>query len=216
MSMRPYGRISRWLSLAGVASPCLLATTTVIIAARRPEYSHLRQTISELGEVGKPGAVWMNVFGVVPAGALVALSAPSVRLAYGVGRLSTFAAILLAVAGLSLGASGLTPWQGGLPPDLTILGNRLHLMCAVLGFALLALAPACFALHASRVESRRSWAAPTLGAAVGVAITSFWPAASGYVGALQRLALAFFYAWLMTVCLRTWRNDDQRRTPAFR
>src|SRR5262249_55111696 len=34
-----------WLALAGLASPLVLAAAVLVTAARRPEYSHLRQTI---------------------------------------------------------------------------------------------------------------------------------------------------------------------------
>jgi len=40
----------------------------------RPEYSYLAQTLSELGTVGRRGAIYMNWLGVIPAGALVLLS----------------------------------------------------------------------------------------------------------------------------------------------
>jgi hypothetical protein len=64
------GRLS-WLVLAGVASPMFLTIATVVVAAGRPDYLHVRQTPSELGAVGRAGAVWMNRLGIVPAGALV-------------------------------------------------------------------------------------------------------------------------------------------------
>jgi len=40
----------------------------------RPEYSYVAQTLSELGTVGRRGAIYMNWLGVIPAGALVLLS----------------------------------------------------------------------------------------------------------------------------------------------
>ena len=56
-----------WLVLAGVASPIILFVASMAVAAGRPEYSHLRQTFSELGTRGRPGAIWMNWLGIVPA-----------------------------------------------------------------------------------------------------------------------------------------------------
>lgn len=42
---------------AGVASPIVLATATFVVAGQRPEYSHSRQILSELGTVGRTGAM---------------------------------------------------------------------------------------------------------------------------------------------------------------
>jgi hypothetical protein len=57
-----------WLVLAGVASPIILFVASMAFAAGRPEYSHLRQTLSELGTRGRPGVIWINWLGIVPAG----------------------------------------------------------------------------------------------------------------------------------------------------
>ena len=82
----------KWIDVccaaAGIASPVVLATATVMVAWPRQEYSHLRNTLSELGMVGAPGAVWMNAAGIVPAGFLVTASALAVYRAFGGGALS--------------------------------------------------------------------------------------------------------------------------------
>ena len=66
--------VTGWSPLAGIASPIVLATTSILVASSRPEYSHVTQTVSELGTVGRRGAIYMNWLGVIPAGALVLLS----------------------------------------------------------------------------------------------------------------------------------------------
>ena len=74
-----------WLALAGVGSPIVLTIAMVMVALGRPQFSHLRQTLSELGAVGRPGAVWMNRLGILPAGALVLTCAPSLYRSFGHG-----------------------------------------------------------------------------------------------------------------------------------
>ena len=86
----------------------------------------------------------MNWLGIVPAGFLIPICAPSLYRAFGRGRRSATGSILLGAGGACLGGSGLTPWQGGLPPDFSIPGNVLHLSLALTGFLLLALAPLFF------------------------------------------------------------------------
>jgi hypothetical protein len=81
-------------------------------------------------------------------GFLMPVCAPSLYRAFGTGWRSATGSILLGAGGACLGGSGLTPWQGGLPPDFSIPGNVLHLSLALTGFLLLALAPLFFALQA--------------------------------------------------------------------
>ena len=40
------GDFLAWLALAGVASPIVLAVAAIAVAAGRPEYSHLHQTLN--------------------------------------------------------------------------------------------------------------------------------------------------------------------------
>ena len=199
----------RWLALAGVASPIVLATATIAVAQQRLDYSHLTQTLSELGTVGRPAAAWMNRLGVVPAGLLVLLSAPAVRRVFGPGGWSTAGAIALGGGGMCLAATGLSPWQGGLPPDFSITGNVVHLVCALAGFLLIALAPIGFAVHAWRVPALRRAARLSLAAGLTTLTLAFWSLPGAYLGAFQRATLAAFFVWLAAVCLSTFRDQNR-------
>src|SRR5215467_8490071 len=97
---------------AGMASPIVLATAAILVAWPRPDYSHLRNTLSELGMAGAPAAAWMNYAGIVPAGLLVSVSALAVYRAFGAGTSSIAGGILLALGGAGLAASALSPWRG--------------------------------------------------------------------------------------------------------
>ena len=200
-----------WSAFAGIASPIVLATTTMFVASARPEYSHLTQTLSELGTVGRRGAAAMNWLGVIPSGALVLVSAPGLYAAFGASRLSAAAAILLGAGGACLGATGLTPWQGGLPADLKIAGNVLHLSFALAGFALIGMAPLMFGLHARRVPGLRKWSTASLAAAAATFAFAFWPVPGSFVGAFQRAALIVFFTWLSMSCAWIWlhRRDSK-------
>jgi hypothetical membrane protein len=208
MTMKPRDPV-RWLALAGVASPIALATATIVVAQQRPDYSHLTQPLSELGTVGRPAAVWMNRLGVVPAGLLVLLSAPAVRRAFGAGKWSTAGATALGVGGMCLAATGLSPWQGGLPPDFSIPGNVVHLVCALAGFLLIALAPIGFAVHARRVPALQRASRLSLVAGLTTLTLAFWPLPGAYLGAFQRATLAVFFTWLALVCLSAFRDQNR-------
>lgn len=193
------------LALTGVASPIFLASAAIAVASGRPEYSHLRQTLSELGTVGRPGAFWMNWFGIVPAGALMLACAPSLYQRFGNGWLSAAGAILLGLGGACLGGSALTPWQGGLPPDFSIAGNVAHVCLALAGFLLIALAPLFFGLHARRRPHLAQWSRVSFAASAAILLLAFAPSGT-YLGAFQRSALLVFYAWLSAVSIWTWRQ----------
>jgi hypothetical membrane protein len=192
-----------WLALAGLASPIVLATAMFVIAAGRPDYSHLRQTISELGSVGRPGARWMNLAGVVPAGLLLLLSVPAVHSVFGPGRLSAAGAFSLALAGACLMGTGLSPWAGA-PGDFSAFSSKLHTVLAVLGFLALPLVPLLFGVHAGRVPALHAWHLPSLIAGGAILVLGFMPIPA-YLGAFQRAALTSFFLWLTAVSLSALR-----------
>jgi hypothetical protein len=195
------------VALCGVASPILLTTTTLIVAYGRPEYSHFKQTLSELGAVGRPGADAMNLLGIVPTGILVALSALPLYRGFGGGKLGAAGAVALALGGLCLAGTALTPWRGGTPANVgPVTGNVVHLALAIVGFFGLALSPFFFGLRARRVSDAGSWTAPSLAAAALIAGLAFWQAPGDYAGAFQRGALGVFFLWLAAASVWVWRD----------
>ena len=61
----------RILSIGGAAGPVLFATAVVVSGALRPEYSHVTQFMSELGETGGSRSYLMNYGGFIPTGLLL-------------------------------------------------------------------------------------------------------------------------------------------------
>jgi hypothetical protein len=187
-------------AVAGIVSPIVLAAATTIIAWQRPEYSHLRNTLSELGMVGAPNAIWMNATGIIPAGILVTASSLVIYRTFGRGSWLLAGSISLALGGACLAASALSPWRGA-PMDFSALGNKLHLIFAILGFASLSMAPLFFSLHARGIVTLRDWFLPSLVAAITVFILGFWPIQGNYRGVFQRASLGIFYFWLSAICI---------------
>ena len=193
------------LALAGLASPAVLLTTVLLVAGQRPEYSHARQTISELGTAGRLNAVWMNWAGIIPAGVLLIVAAVPLSRAFGRSTLGMTAGSTLALAGAAFVVAGAFPWVGG-PGDLLSSSSRIHLVAAVTGFIGLAVAPVLFGLQARRTAAR--WFRPSLVAGTAVFLLAFWPAQGDAGGLFQRASLVTFYSWLIAASIRTLRGPS--------
>src|SRR5262245_12307945 len=196
------------LASAGFVSPIVLATAAIIVASQRPSYSHLTNTLSELGMVGVPGALWMNAAGIIPAGLLVTASALAVYRGFGTGGWSLTGAIFLALGGACLAASALSPWRGP-AMDFTPLANKLHFLFAMAGFACISVSPLLFSFHATGSAALRAWFLPSLAASLCIFALGFWPVQGNYRGMFQRASLLIFYCWLSTVCV--WALNQHLR-----
>jgi hypothetical membrane protein len=195
----------QWLALSGAASPAILTAATTISAAAHPGYSHLHQTLSELGASGAPGAASMNVFGLMAAGALVSASSVPLPRAFGSGPLSKAAAAVLAAAGVCFVVAGLFPLTDGSRSG----SSTVHNSAAMAGFAGLGLSPLLLALHARGHARVRAWFVPSL--VTAVVVFGFASSLAGLTplpGASQRAALVAFYTWLVAASVRAFRAAD--------
>lgn len=202
----------RLWDLAGVAGPAALAIAIAVVSSRRPDYSNLVDTLSELGRLGRSDARWMNLCGFMLSGLLTMLAARSVYRAFGAGMLSIAGAVLLTFGGAFLAGLGAFPMDERSPREVRELGNNLHVICAFLAYACLALAPLLFGLHALRIPPLHFWAGVSLAACVGVLAFGlpFFSSEVAYRGACQRASLAAHYAWLAAVCVRRFVGQQGR------
>jgi Protein of unknown function (DUF998) len=185
--------IEQFSALAGVASPAILFVPIFYVATQRANYSRVMQPISDLGSVGMQGAAIVNS-GIVCAGLLAAASSLAVRNAFGVGSWSGAGTLALIVGGVALACTALSPWRG-VPTDLSLLPNKVHLVAAIIGFLGISLTPILFGLQ---LRGSAGLFAIAVGALVlGLA---FWPFQGDYRGLFQRLALGAFFLWLVWVC----------------
>jgi hypothetical membrane protein len=191
--------LRRLSAVAGILSPIVLAVAAAFVAAQRPEYSHVRDALSELGAVGRPYARLMNATGIIPSGLLTIISAPAVYAHFGTGRLSRAAEIVLAVAGVGFIATAVFAWEGA-PTDLSSTNNKLHLAFALSGFLCLAVAPLLFGLQARRRAGQRTRMLFSLSTALGVFVLGFILPRPPYMGLFQRGALLVFFVWLVAMC----------------
>lgn len=195
----------RLSALSGILSPVVLAIATTFVAAHRPEYSHVRDAISELGAVGRPYASLMNFAGIIPAGVLTILAAPAIYSVFGKSRLSLAGEIVLALAGVGFIGTALFAWIGT-PTDLTSANNKFHLAFAFSGFFFLALAPFLLGLHARWHAQDRTRSLLSIATGLSVFVFGFLLPRPPYLGIFQRAALTVFFVWLIAISLQSLRS----------
>jgi Protein of unknown function (DUF998) len=98
-------KLATWLNAGGIVAPLLWAFTVIYSGSRDPEYSHLRQYISDLAARGSPTQHPMQAAGFILPGLLMAgfgvlLGVRAATKAAGIGS------ALLIVGGLARAAAG--------------------------------------------------------------------------------------------------------------
>lgn len=184
-----------WLARLGIAANAMFWPLMFVMAAARPDYSHLHQAVSELGAYGAPRMWVWNVFGYVTPGLLLAL------FGWGLGRRlaprSRWLGGLMALAGLGLAFSGAFPAdmedRQGLATTLHAVGSLSSLFGWTLG------------ILAAAVVARR--ARPDITAACGVALVASVGAFFLYglmpdtPALVQRINFGVFFGWYLAVAL---------------
>ena len=135
----------RMLALGGPAGLALFAVVVYLCASFRPDYSHITEVMSVLGETGGPHASLMNTAGFVPSGALfIAFGASLVWL---VPRtpLSILGGLLLGLFGAGIASAGIFSCDPGCPQQGISTEATLHLVVSIVAFLSLPV----------RIETRR-------------------------------------------------------------
>lgn len=199
----------RVLALGGVAGPVLFTAMVVLCGALRPDYTHLTQFISELGESGGSRAWLMNFFGFIPSGLFLAVFGASLAYLIPRGLLSVVAAVFIATFGFGVSGAGVYSCDPGCPRQELSAEAALHNAVSVIAFLAgvvgIGLWAYCFRGLASwrslwRYSAISSAAALVLLLALNASIES-----RALTGVWQRLFLATLYLWCVVVGLRAFR-----------
>jgi hypothetical membrane protein len=198
------------MALGGVAGPALFASVVILCAALRPEYSHVTQFMSELGESGGANAGLMNFVGFVPSGLLLAAFGASLAALRPRTALSLAAAALVGVFGLGIAGAGVYSCDPGCPREGMSFEATLHDRVSVGAFIAGILGIALWAYRFRALEAWRSlWrytAATSAGAVVLLAVLAASIESRAFTGVWQRLFLGTLYAWCAVVGLRAFRT----------
>ena len=200
--MRTRSGAPRIFALAGALEPVWLLVGATAAGALRPGYD-ATHAISELGELGSPGAIVWNVAGFGVAALLYALFALAIRDRLGGGwlyRVTMLQAIFLA-------GSGAFSCDPGCPAIMTSWVGWAHTVVGLTYFALTCVSPLVgWRAFRTRPEWRPlapfSLAAGVILAALFLAGPILFPPP---VGLWQRITLATAGAWTTVVALRLWQ-----------
>ncbi len=192
--------MKRNLLLCGALAGIAFFTTVYVVAAFVPNYSHLAETISEIGEVGSPMAIPFQV-GMLAVNLLVILFGAAL-LAFAKDRgLSTVPVYFVLFFGLADIGTNVFPSPH---PLHNVFGLSL-----TIGY----MAPIAFAIGWRRAEATRAIArfsavvALLLFASIFLNISpafnrDLYPLE--YYGAVQRSAFVLFYGWCAYLGITTW------------
>lgn len=202
----------RLVGFLGIAAWVMFWAASAVFAALRPSYSHVVNTISELGAVGTPHATTWNVLGFIIPGTLLAIVGATIaRAANAEPSLSRIlATALLVVSGLAIAGQGVFPAEmtNGVA-DVSSASTRAHFISSLVSGAAWAIGAL---LLVGTMRRNPRW--KSLGF-VGLVLVTLTIVASFALrgilpdGLAQRVGNAFFCAWFVLMSLKLIRLEPQ-------
>ncbi len=196
--------IARTLTLVGIAGALAYIGFVTLLGALWTGYDPIRQTQSELGAVGAPHGLLMNVGGFMALGIIILAFAGAYFLVLRASPWKLLATALLVVAGLGMITVGFFPCDAGCV-DVTRTGE-LHSTFSMPG-AIGLPAAAMLSSLAFRADGRFGPRWQTASFLIGLAALVSGPIIAadllpGSLGLLQRAAMWTPILWMAFVSLR--------------
>jgi hypothetical membrane protein len=195
-------------NLSGMLAPLLWASAIIYCGSLRPEFSHYSQYISELGERTSSTEFIMRYAGFVPTGLMHVAFAAFLLVAFKGRRMSTLAAMLIAVNGIARIAAGLFPCEAGCALPRLLISQQIHTVAAAVGFFALMGAALLWGLLLRQYQHLRCLSAyAILSAVLGLvflALTSWSDASRAGTGLYERLSSGVLSLWLLVFAARLW------------
>jgi hypothetical membrane protein len=186
----------------GWVAAVLFVLALLLLAAATPGYRHAQHAVGFLGMHGAAHAAWWNLCGALLPGALLVAFTLALRVplaASGAGSASRIGAWLLLLSALAFTGSGVFAFDPRAPGGLATQLHVAMLTLVLLGFLPGALLLGLDAGRRPGWHALRGWglllAAGTVAAMVQEGI-GLVPALDGHPGALQRITLGLYLAWM--------------------
>ena len=182
----------RRAGLLAALTPLWFWAVYAVMAAIRPDFSHLTDAVSELGSLDAPRMWVWNVLGYILPGLAVGALGLGLRRAFAADRRVQLPAYALVASGAALALSGVFPGDFVDRDSFTMV---VHLVGSLLCFV--AFLVAGFSLpRVLRGEPWSQWAAwPSLALVVGSIVTGFLRSGDA-PGLGQRLTFLCYFLWV--------------------
>lgn len=194
-------KIGRLLPLSGVCAPVIYACVVLVTGFLRPGYSHVAQSLSELGEAGAPYALVMNGAGFMILGVLLILFACALH--RGIPDGSRAGPAFVVLSGFSLVLVSLFPCDPGCV-DITVTGE-IHSITATVS----AVTMICAILFTSpRLYTKDKWKkygkfSLATGVLTGIiSLCMFSPGFENYAGLIQRVSMGLGLLWVEVIGMK--------------
>lgn len=201
MNLRKLGIIS------GVLAPVIWLSLIATAGLMRPEFSHVTDYISELGESGGATEALMRHAGFEFTGLLYLCFAAALPATLRAGPLSVLAAGLVALDGLGRIGAGIFPCDPGC--DGTSLSQELHHLFATIGFLSGILAAVVWGIVFRRQGWPQGWTGYSIGSGIAALIflmlMSWGQQIANTPGLFEHLATGALSLWLLAFAMRLLR-----------
>jgi len=194
------------LAICGIVGPILYAIVVITVGFLRPNYNPITQPMSELGEVGGPNSIVMNIAGFIMLGLLMVAFAFGLHRGISEGKGSKIGPALIVIAGAGSVAIGIFSYD---PSCLTIcpriIMHVISVMVLGIGMAVAPFAIANRLKHDQRWRGYRFYSLATGVLTVIVGFVFFSNTIEGWMGLLQRIALGVPLLWIEVMAIKLLR-----------
>jgi hypothetical membrane protein len=204
--------MNRRIGFLGVVAWAWFWAATAVFGALRPSYSHIANTISELGAVGTPHATAWNVLGFILPGLLFAIAGAAIARAANPQPSSsrTFATILLVLSGLAVAGQGAMPAEmvNGVA-DVASNSTRGHFVSSLISAAAWAVGALWLAGPMKKDPNWRGLHIVGIALVVLALVAAFALRGTLPDGLAQRIGNAFFCVWYVLMSLKLMRLEPR-------
>jgi hypothetical membrane protein len=195
--------------LCGILAPILWASAIIFCGQLRPQYSHLTQYISELGERGSSTEFIIRYAGFVPTGLMHLAFAAFLYVAFKGSRLASIAAILLAINGVARIGAGIFPCEAGCAGPRILLSQKLHSLFSGVGFFALIGSSILWGILLKRYRRLSHLSVYSIASGISGFISlllMLWNAElKTGTGLYERLSTGVLSLWVFVFAVRLWR-----------
>ena len=201
----------RFLAASGIIGPPIYAIVIFTLGSLWPDYSHLRQSMSELGSVGSPYALMMNTAGLPLLGILIMAFAIGLRRGLRKSRSARLGTFFIALTGGAIVMTGVFPCDSGCINE-TGIGITHRVFATISGIGLI-LAPFSLIPAISDDKQWRRYAFFTLTVGIIVVVSSTlygFHIFEQWKGVIQRLSMGVALLWIEVMAMRLFHLSQLR------